>query len=112
MKNGTTRSSQNKGECKRSELSSKTEGVGNVSTLSGKSRANPLGIGRENSHRGDSSQSGKCQDTSINGKVINQLVDQLQRELAYHRDQVSHIENRLEELQQLSGELKEITDTE
>ncbi|AFZ59391.1 hypothetical protein H6G54_00750 [Anabaena cylindrica FACHB-243] len=67
-----------------------------------------VGTGRENSHRTDTSILGGESIEGISGKLVGQLIDETEKQLAYYDQQSQLLRVRLQELREIS----EITDTE
>lgn len=112
MMNGSTWSSKAERRSKRGKLGCETEGVGDVSGASRELGVVEVGVSRENSERGDTVTSKKWGNNANDGKVIDQLANEVEAEINYYKSHVSKLESRLKELRELSGELNKISNSE
>ena len=74
--------------------------------------ADEVAIGGENCRRGNTATSKQCESTSIDGKVIDQLASEVEKEISYHESQVHDLKSRLKELRKLSGELEKTNNSD
>lgn len=90
---------------------SKFEGEStSVETLSNSCRntgVNTFPVSGENSQQRNTAIRRKQSSIGITGEVINQLVQETEKQLAYHSDQVKVLERRLKELSQISDSIKD-----
>ncbi len=90
----------------------KPEILGQIEATSGRSGFNKVAVSGENSRRRNTPSPEQRQNSSVDGKVIDQLADEVEKEISYHKSQVSNLEGRLKELRKLSGELEEINNSD
>lgn len=112
MKHGTARTTQSAGGCQGSKFSNKSECLGAIPGVSGKLGSVEVGVSREDSDGRDTLTSEEWGDTQVSGKVIDQLADEVDREIEYHKTQIGQLENRSSKLRQLSSELKEVNNSD
>lgn len=62
---------------------------------------NPVGVGREDREAGNRAKGAGRKITRVPGKIIRQLIEQLNKELAYHSEQVQVVQKRITELDHL-----------
>lgn len=86
--------------------------MGEIEGSSRKSGLDKVSTGREDCREGNTAARKKRGGATLDGGVLEQLIEELKRELTYHQNQVTRIESRLEELLQLSDELNNISDPE
>ncbi|MEH2145311.1 hypothetical protein [Nostoc sp.] len=91
-------------ECEDSDFNSIPRGVGTLSTPSTKTRNEPFGTRRANSDQSNTFTINLGAGTA--GGMASQLIEETQKQLAYHKTQVSELEERLHELQQFTEDLK------
>lgn len=73
---------------------------------------NKITLGREDCRGRNTATSKESGTSSVNGKVIDQLADEVKKQLEYHHAQTKQLEDKLKELQKLSGQLEEIKNSE
>ena len=78
----------------------------------GKIGAYKIPVSRENRQQSNTVVRREYSSTGIPGEVIDQLVEETEKQLAYHNDQVKALELRLQELNQLSNNIKDKEDRE
>jgi len=84
------------------------EGVmGATAAPSRRARTYEIGVGGENSESGYSVIGSGISVHGIPGKILSQLVEELQKQLAYHRQQAEAIEKQIDELIELSESFAE-----
>ncbi|MGB6298340.1 MAG: hypothetical protein WBF90_19430, partial [Rivularia sp. (in: cyanobacteria)] len=98
--------------CEGSESGGKSKCVGTVPATSGKSGSVEVGTSRKNSNRGNTSSPEEWRNTPFNGKVIDQLANEVEKQLEYYHAQTKQLEERLKELRELSGELEKINNSD
>jgi hypothetical protein len=91
-------------ECENSNLNGIPRGVGTLSTPSAETRNDPIRARGANSNQSNTFTINIGAGTP--GGMASQLIEEIQRQLAYHKAQVSELEDRLHELQQLTEDLK------
>lgn len=101
VKNAKNRSSKVGKGSKRSQSEGQSRSLGAFSTASTSDGIDQIGISREDSNESDTFVSGKQPDGSIPGKIISQLVDETEKQLAYHEQQAEILRERLKELKQI-----------
>jgi len=101
VKNAKQRSSKVGKASKRSKSESEPRSLGTVSRPSAEFGANQVGVSREDSNESDSFVGREQPVGTISGKVIKQLVDETEKQLAYHEQQAEVLRERLKELKQI-----------
>ncbi|WP_445629065.1 hypothetical protein [Nostoc sp. DSM 114167] len=107
IKNGRKRSSEVRQRDQRSQFKSQPRSLGTLSETSAEHGAYSLGTSGEDSNKRDSHTSRSFTNSSIPGKIISQLVDETEKQLAYHEEQAEILRNRLKELKEVSINHKE-----
>ncbi|MEH2307013.1 hypothetical protein [Nostoc sp.] len=79
--------------------------VGTLSTTSAKIRDDQIGTGRANRYESNTSTINLGARNA--GGMASQLTEEIQKQLAYHKAQVSELEERLYEIQQFTEDLKD-----
>lgn len=72
--------------------------VGKVEDFSSGDGDEQIFSSRENSQRRHSSISPSRTNETVSGKTINALIEETERQLKYHREQVETLESRLKDL--------------
>ena len=91
-------------ECKNGEPNSVTRSVGTLSPPSSKARNDSIRIGRENSDQSNTLTISIGEGDA--GGIARQLIEETKKQLAYHKNQVSDLESRIQELEQFTEDLK------
>lgn len=99
--NGRTRSAQGKGS-ERSKSKSEPSSMGTLSGASAEHGTHPIRASRKNSNKSNTVVAGEGSLEGISGKIIGQLVEETDKQLAYHKEQIKALEERRRELQQIS----------
>ena len=102
-KNGWNWKTEVGSKCENSKLNSVTGSVGAVSTFSARPRDDTISIGRANGNEETTATLDSGDRNS--GGMARQLITQVERQLAYHKEQVSELETRLNQLNQFTEEL-------
>ncbi len=97
-KDGTTQGARNEG----SKLKSQPGCVGTFSRIGAGLGTHQVGTGRENSYGTDTSILRGQSIERLAGKLVGQLINETEKQLAYHDQQSQLLKSRLQELQQLS----------
>ena len=106
--NGKDRSPQPQEE---SENSKFTFGVGSLGTIpesSFKHESYEVRVSRENSNESNNLVAGERALDGVGGKLVRQLVNETEKQLAYHQQQSEYHEQQAELLKQRLEDLKEI----
>ncbi|MBD2609518.1 hypothetical protein H6G81_34780 [Scytonema hofmannii FACHB-248] len=106
--NGKDRSPQSQEE---SENSKFTFGVGSLGTVSEprfKYESYEVGVSREDSNESNNFVAGERASDGVGGKLVRQLVNETEKQLAYHQQQSEYHEQQAELLKQRLEELKQI----
>ncbi|WP_414546079.1 hypothetical protein [Nostoc sp. CCY0012] len=101
VNNAKQRSSKVRKGSERSKSESEPRGLGTVSGTSAEYGTYQVTTGREDSNESNISISGEQPIGSIPGKIIGQLVDETEKQLAYHEQQAEILRERLRELNQI-----------
>jgi len=78
--------------------------VGTISTPSSRTRDDSFGTSRTNSNQSNTSTFNSREGSS--GGIARQLIDETEKQLAYHKRQVCELEARLNELHQFNEGLQ------
>lgn len=97
-KNAKNRPSESEKKSQNSESKAGSGSVGNVSRPSAEIGTHPIGVSREDSNKSNNFVRGEQSVGSISGEVVKQLVDETEKQLEYHKQQVEILQNRLNEL--------------
>ena len=97
----TTKIRQERKDC---EPNGVTRSVGTLSPPSSQVRNDSLRVSRDDSNQSNTLTIGIGAGNA--GGIARQLIEETQKQLAYHRTQVSELENRIHELQQFTEDLK------
>lgn len=101
LKDGENRKTKvNKGS-KNSKSKSNLRSLGDVPVSSSEHGNYPIGIGGTYSNQSDTTASGKQRLDEISGKLISQLIEETEKQLAYHQQQVESLQTRLQELKEI-----------
>ncbi|MCC5641328.1 hypothetical protein LC593_37150 [Nostoc sp. CHAB 5844] len=95
---------QRKAERQRNERSkpeSESRSMGTFSGVSANDGSNQIRIGGKNSDESNTSVAGEQSSSEISGKIIRQLVDETEKQLAYHEQQAELLREMLKELKQV-----------
>ncbi|MHC5768939.1 MAG: hypothetical protein ACYTXI_25615 [Nostoc sp.] len=119
INNGKQRSPQQEGSNQISHLESEPRGMGIIPAFGGEFGDYKIGTGRKNSDEPDTSFGGEWTDRGIPGKILGQLIDENEKQLAYHQEQcyyhqqqIKNIQDRLENLKQIPESLADIVHTQ
>ncbi|MDZ8135137.1 MAG: hypothetical protein RM049_07510 [Nostoc sp. DedQUE04] len=102
IKNGRKRSSEVRQRNKGSQFESQSRSMGTLSETSAEPGTYSLGTSGEDSNKRDSHTSRSFTNNSIPGKIISQLVDETEKQLAYHEEQAEILRDRLKELKEVT----------
>ncbi len=80
----------------------RTGSLGTVQLASGKSGVNPIRTGGENCIQGDTSVSPNSSSSAVVGKIASQLIEEAEKELAYHQTQAEVLKDRIQALRAIS----------
>lgn len=112
IKNAKDRSSKKRQSSDIRNFESNTRIVGVTSTISPESRNDQIGVSGENSQQTNTFSSRKRSSSGITGKIVRQLIEETERQLAYYKTQATELEARLQELYELSEDLEQQEKTE
>ena len=90
-------------ECKNGEPNSVTRSVGTLSPPSFKARNDSIRVSRENRDQPNTTTISIGEGDA--GGIARQLIEETKKQLAYHRNQVSDLESRIQELEQFTEDL-------
>ncbi len=100
LKNGENRSSKDRESSNISHPETKPRFLGTASGTSSQHGSYSISIGRENSDTANILIANGESIRGVAGKIIRQLIEETEKQLAYHKEQVETLENRLRELNQ------------
>ncbi len=86
--------------------------LGEVQIVGGKYGADKVSISGKDCRRGNPVASKQQGVDPSDGGVLDQLANEVEKEIEYHDTQLSQLRIRLKELRQLSDELKEANNSE
>ncbi|WP_373525081.1 hypothetical protein [Nostoc sp.] len=117
-KNGKQRSPQQEGSNQISNLKGEPGSLGVIPAFGRGHGDNQIGTSRKDSHQPDAAF-GEWTDSGIPGKIISQLIDENERQLAYHEEQfyyhqqqIKQVQDRIQSLKQIPETLEDIVHTE
>ncbi|MEH2190284.1 MAG: hypothetical protein V7K64_29630 [Nostoc sp.] len=111
-KNGQNRSSQLSEQPQDSQSKVRVGSVGSFSGSSAEYGFNQITTGRKNSYAPNTLVAGQQRDDAFPGEVIGQLIDENEKQLAYHEHQAQVIRLRIQELKQIPESLTDINHKE
>ncbi|WP_414574111.1 hypothetical protein [Nostoc sp. CCY 9925] len=100
-KNGKNRSPKIGQRSYRSELKSASRSVGAIPGASTNYGTHQIPTFRENSDKSDINISKQHSSSAVTGEVVGQLIEETEKQLAYHEQQADLLRNRLKELRQI-----------
>ncbi|MEH2287153.1 hypothetical protein [Nostoc sp.] len=112
IKHGKQRTSEVRQRCEGSELEGESRSLGTFSRFGGESGTYPLSVTREDCNKPDTVVSGEWTVSGIPGKLISQLIDETEKQLAYYEQQSEALRERLKELKQIPENLQDISHQE
>jgi hypothetical protein len=86
-----------------SNVETESRVLGVTSTISIEPGNDKIRFGGEDSERRDTFSTREQSSNEISGKIASQLINETEKQIAYHKNQASELEARLEELHQLAG---------
>jgi hypothetical protein len=108
INDGKSRSSEVRESDDIGNLEGRSRRVGTFQGSSAKDGTDQIATSGEDSYKSNISATGEQSDTSIAGKIIRQLVDETEKQLAYHKSQVETLESRLEELKAVPSDIEKL----
>lgn len=112
VKNGKSRSPEFGSVVQDRESEGSPGCVGTTTRVSREHENNKVVIGGKDSDWRNTPASRERGDNANDGKVIDQLADEVEKEISYYKSHVSKLESRLKELRELSGELNKIRNSD
>nr|MDZ8015122.1 hypothetical protein [Nostoc sp. ZfuVER08] len=97
-KNRTPKFSKKSQNC---QFETRVGSLGSLSRISSKHGSNKIGASRKDRHKSDTVESRERKCGAIPGKVIDQLIDETEKQIAYYEQQTELLRDRLKELKQL-----------
>lgn len=101
VKNGENRSSEGRQSSDISDFEARPRRMGDASGIGVGHGTNQITVGGNDSNQGNTFVPRGQTDEGIAGKIIRQLIDETEKQLAYHKNQVEALESRLVELNQI-----------
>ncbi|MEH1801395.1 MAG: hypothetical protein V7K64_27000 [Nostoc sp.] len=108
IKNGKQRSSEVRQGCEGSQFEGEPRSLGAFSCISGESWTYSLPAVREDCNESNTVIPGEWTVSGISGKLVSQLVNETEKQLAYYEQQAEILRERLKELKQIPETLEEI----
>ncbi|MEH2310741.1 MAG: hypothetical protein V7K35_04770 [Nostoc sp.] len=110
--NGKNRSSQLSEKSQNSQFEIRDGSLGTLPRTSPKHGFNQITIGGKDSDEPNSLVIGQWSDNGISGKIIGQLIDENEKQLAYHEQQAELIKDRIKQLKEIPESLLDINHKE
>jgi hypothetical protein len=119
INNGKQRSPQQEGSNQISHIKSEPRSMGVIPAFGRELGHYEIGTGRKDSDEPDAAYRGEWTNSGISGKIIGQLIDENEKQLAYHQEQcyyhqqqINNVQGRLETLKQIPETLADIVHTQ
>ncbi|MEH2287188.1 hypothetical protein [Nostoc sp.] len=109
--NGKQRTPQQKGSNQISHIKSESRGMGIIPAFGRRLRDDKIGTSRENSYEPDTVSAGEWTGGGIAGKLISQLIDENEKQLAYHQEQCYYHQKQAKKAQDTLERLRQIPET-
>ncbi|MBN3911088.1 MAG: hypothetical protein HWQ35_32470 [Nostoc sp. NMS1] len=109
--NGKQRTPQQKGSNQTSHVKSEPRGMGIIPAFGGKPGDYEIGTSRKDSNEPDAVSPGEWTDGGISGKLIGQLIDENEKQLAYHQEQCYYHQTQAQKVQDTLERLRQIPET-
>lgn len=110
--NGKDRSSQPSEKSQNSQFEIRDGSLGTLSRSSSEYGLNQITVGREDSDEPDIVVIGQWSNDGISGKIIDQLIQENERQLAYHEEQADLLRSRIKQLREIPQSFKDINHKE
>ncbi|RCJ34613.1 hypothetical protein A6769_22045 [Nostoc punctiforme NIES-2108] len=107
VKHGKQRSSKVRQGCQGSKFEGEPRSLGAFSNIGGESRAYSLPVAREDSNTPNTVITGEWAISGISGKLVSQLINETEKQLAYYEQQAETLRERLKELRQIPESLQD-----
>jgi hypothetical protein len=101
IKDGEIRSPQSSQQPKNSQFTSGIRSLGSIPAGGSKHGVNTITVSGEDSCEPDTVVTGQQSDNGLPGKIVGQLFEENEKQLAYHQQQVEIIKARIESLRQV-----------
>ncbi len=118
INNGKQRTPQQTGSNQIGHFKSESGGLGIIPGFGGELGNYKIGTSRKDSHESDTCF-GERTDSGISGKIVSQLIEENERQLAYHEEQcyyhqqqIKSIQDRIQNLKQIPESLEDIVHAE
>jgi hypothetical protein len=108
IKNGKNRTTKVGQGHKGGKPESQPRSMGDVPAPSAKHGTYQIGVGGKDSNESNTVVTGEQSSVEIGGKLIRQLVNENERQLAYHKQQAEYHEQQAELLKQRIEDLRQI----
>jgi len=106
-KNGRERSSEVWERSQGSKSKGESRSMGAFPTSSESYGSNQIGTCRKDSDKSDTLVAAKHSANEVTGKFVSQLIDETEKQLAYHEQQTELLRDRLKELRRIPENLLE-----
>ncbi|MEH1992359.1 hypothetical protein [Nostoc sp.] len=110
--NGKNRSSQPSQKSQNSQLKVRDGSLGIISGNSSEYGFNQIAVSREDSSEPNILIVGQWSNNGIPGKIISQLIEENEKQLAYHEQQAELIKSRIKQLKDIPESLQDINHKE
>jgi len=101
IKDGENRATKDETGCERGKFEGKSRCLGVIPVFSRTDGSYQIGAGGENCDGTDPLIAGEFTDSGIPGKIASQLVEDAEKQLAYHQQQAEVITERIHLLRQI-----------
>jgi hypothetical protein len=93
---GKQRSSEHKGSNQDSHLEGESRGVGAIPAFGEQLRDYEIKASRDDSNGADTLSAGEWTGGSVFGKLVSQLIEENEKQLAYHKEQLDYHKGQLD----------------
>lgn len=107
VQNGQNRPPQFSKQSKDSKPKTRVGSLGSFSGVSTEYGADKIAASREDSYQSDTAITGQRTDEGLPGEVVAQLIDENEKQLTYHQQQIELIKARIEDLKRIPEILTE-----
>ncbi len=111
-KNGKNRSSEVGQGSQRSQPQGESRSLGTLSGFSANYGSYQIATLREDSDKSDTAVTREQSISEVTGKLVSQLIDETEKQLAYYEQQSELLRERLKELKHLPDSLTDINESE
>jgi hypothetical protein len=103
VKNGKPRQTKDKRRGDRGKPESESTRLGTVPSISGEHGSNALGASGDDSHQSNTTSTRKPTNGEFFGKIASQLIEEAEKQLAYHKQQTEILKETIKTLKQMAN---------